>query len=87
MMNLSIQIESFSFSFLYGILYYLFLKRLLIFMNGVNNIQKILYSIVFTLLESILYFLILIKINNGIIHVYFILMIFCGYFLCKFIVK
>ena len=42
---------------------------------------KIVYSLLFLLVNTLLYFIILIKINNGIVHVYFLLSIILGYVL------
>lgn len=79
-MNLKVQIIGLIFSFLYGIIFsllvninykYLFSKRLAF---------KITMTFVFIIDCSLLYFLILKKINEGIIHPYFLLMILIGFY-------
>lgn len=78
-MELNIQIYSFICSFLFGcILNYL----LDIFNKLILNVKiyfKIVISFVFILLLASIYFLILLFINNGVIHIYFLLCILFGY--------
>ena len=78
-MDLSIQVKTLIVSFSYGILLsymiishykYLFLSRLW---------YKILFSILFIFDYTIIYFLILRVINNGIFHIYFLFILVVGY--------
>jgi hypothetical protein len=80
MIELSIQIKSLIFSFFYGILFFLLLKINYKYIYGCSLIYKIIINLLFVMNNVILYFIILKKINNGIIHFYFILMIIAGYF-------
>ncbi len=79
-MNYKLQLISFLFSFLYGIFFYassLLHKKI---------IQKhswfIQYFITFlyVLMVAILYVLLMYKVNYGVIHIYFILVLFCGFY-------
>jgi len=78
-MNLIVQIISMIFSFLFGIfLYfmfiinykYLFIKRYKL---------KMLYYVSIFLFVSIFYFVVLKYINNGILHLYFLLLLIFGF--------
>lgn len=78
-MNLIVQIISMIFSFLFGIfLYfmfiinykYLFIKRYKL---------KMLYYVSVFLFVSIFYFVVLKYINNGILHLYFLLLLIFGF--------
>lgn len=50
-------------------------------------VYRIIISFLFVIFISLLYFLILIKINNGILHLYFFLTMFTGYLLSFVIYK
>ena len=80
-MNLKIQVFSLLFSFLYGILF----SFLINFHYKILFYQKKWVQIVFTMIflfdMALLYFLILRKINEGIIHIYFYFMIFLGFYI------
>ena len=87
MISLEIQIKSLIFSFLYGCIFYLFLS-----LNNKNiynskGIIKILTNIFFIFDNVLLYFIILKKINNGILHYYFIFSIILGYLSVKKVIS
>lgn len=78
-MNSYIQLISLIISFIYGIvLYYLNLFNIKKF-NSKNIIIKSLIYILYLFDISLLYVCILYKLNNGILHIYFILCILLGY--------
>ena len=67
--------------FFYGIFFFSMLEvNYKILYNG-KFIYRIMISFLFVIFISLLYFIILIKINNGILHVYFFLVFFTGYML------
>ena len=72
-MILKVQVISLIISFLYGILFYLTTYR--------YKYYRKIYLIVF--LDTLIYFYTLIKVNNGIIHIYMLLMIILGYILIR----
>ena len=84
-MILSVQINSLVFSLIFGIL----LNFLFEWFNRFNDknkiIMRILLSIVFVLMLSLLYFIGLLYINNGYLHLYFFLFILVGYIIVYFI--
>ena len=86
-MNLKIQFYSFVVSFLFGMLFFILLdtNKKIIYMSF--NFGKILVSLLFLLAMSLLYFLLLLYINHGYIHIYFFLCIIVGYVVCKVIYK
>ena len=87
MIELNIQIISLIFSFLYGFLFYILLNLNYRFLTSSNLFVKILSSFLFVLLNTFIYFAILVYINKGYIHMYFLLSILMGYFFCKPIYK
>lgn len=78
-MNLDIQIYSLGYSFLFGIFFYILLELFnRVKFNG-KLFWKIIYSFLFVIGLSVLYFIGLLYINNGYLHFYFLLMILVGY--------
>ena len=86
-MNLRIQLISLIVSFLYGGFFYLLLELNYKFLYSSNLVVKIVVSFLFVMLNVLLYFLILMKINYGYVHLYFFLCIILGYFVCKVVYK
>ena len=84
-MILKIQIYSILYSFLYGIIFYALLEVNYKIIYESRLFIKIICSLLFLLVNTLLYFIILIKINNGIVHIYFLLSIILGYILAYFI--
>ena len=87
MIELNVQILSLVVSFFYGIIFYILLEITSKFLYSSSIIVQIFFSFLFVLFNSLIYFLILLKINNGYIHIYFLLCLIFGYFLCKVIFK
>ena len=86
-MNLNIQIYSLLFSFLYGIIFYILLEINYRFLFEGKIIYRIIISFLFVMVLSLVYFLILLKINNGVLHLYFFLSMFTGYLVSFVIYK
>ena len=80
-MILKIQILSLMYSFFYGILFYILLEINQKFLYEGKIIYRVALSFLFIILMSLLYFLGLVKINNGVLHLYFYLSLFTGYML------
>ncbi len=80
-MNLEIQIKLLLFSIIFG--------AYLSFMIDINHkylyypktVFKIIFTFIFVFTNTLLYFLILKKINEGIIHIYSIFCIILGFFI------
>ena len=79
-MILKIQLKSLLFSFLYGCLFSLLLKINYKFIFYSKGIKKLLINLFFVIDNTLVYFIILRYINNGIFHFYFLLAIILGYF-------
>lgn len=80
-MILSEQITSLVFSFVWGFIYYFLFtifKRYLVFSK-----YKVLFNGVFHLILTILFFIGIILINNGILSFYYLLFIFIGFIVSK----
>lgn len=80
-MNQIIQIESLIFSFIYGIFFAFFTRINYKYLNDKKLYFKIIFTIIFTIDNVLLYLYFLIKINSGYVHIYFIICLILGYFL------
>ena len=78
-MELKTQIISLTFSFVFGIVFSIFTNLNYRFLFCKNKVFKIIITIVYVIDAALLYFLILKKINNGVIHSYFLLLIAVGF--------
>ena len=78
-MILRVQILSLIYSFFFGIILFILLELNYKFLYSGKLIYKIILSFLFVISLSLLYFVGLIKVNNGIIHVYFFLSLLTGY--------
>ena len=87
MISLNIQILSFTVSFLYGMFFYLLLEINYKFLTSSSLLVKIISSLLFVVFNTLLYFIILLYINNGYVHVYFLFLMLVGYFFCIVIYK
>lgn len=86
-MRLDIQILSFLYSYIYGlVLFYLFSFNNRI-VYRVKLVYKIIISMMFVLCISLSYFVILLYINNGYIHIYFYIFILLGYLSMSYFYK
>lgn len=87
-MELSIQIYSFVVSFVFGGLFYFLLDLFNKLIIKFKLVLKIIFSFFFIMLMSFLYFVILLYVNNGVVHIYFLLSILVGYiFVYKIVIK
>lgn len=81
-MSLSEQVLSIGFSFIYGVvLSFLYNFNYNLLFNK-EKVFKIVFNILFVLDLVLIYFLIIKKINGGIIHPYFYLLIILGFVSC-----
>lgn len=85
-MTLKIQIISLIVSFLYGILFSWILNINYKLIYNSKKYISIVGTFVFIICNSLLYFLILMKINHGIIHIYCLLALLIGFILEHFFI-
>lgn len=78
-MNLKLQIYSLLFSFFFGIFLAFLFIHLSKYFFKYNNLLSNFLVFLFSMSMSILYFLILLKLNNGILHIYFLILIILGF--------
>ena len=78
-MDVIIQILCILISFIYGIFINLFIGFNKKIINKHNLLYEIIFRLIITLLVVLLYVIIIYKINKGIFHIYFIIMVFIGY--------
>ena len=81
------QIITIVFSFIYGILFYILLEINYKYIYTGNKLYRIIVTFLFVICNTLLYFIILRKINYGIVHIYFLSCIFTGYILSNFVYK
>lgn len=77
-MSLEIQIQSLVFSLVYGMFFALIMNLNYKYIFNTKIYYKIIVNFMFVVIMVMLYFILLRKINNGIFHSYFILMIVLG---------
>ena len=82
-MSLKIQILSLIISFIYGLFFNIILNINYKIIYNDNVLIQIIGSFLFIIANSLLYFYLLIKINNGIVHIYCLLMLLIGYLIMK----
>ena len=78
-MDYKIQLISLLVSFLFGVAFYFTSLLNYKIIKKYNNIFKYLITFVYMLNIAIIYICLLFKINNGNVHLYFILMVLCGF--------
>ncbi len=78
-MELEKQLLSLIFSFSYGILVSYIVNILYYYLNNTKLKYKMLLNLLIFVNVFLLYFICLRKINNGIIHVYFIIVLIIGF--------
>jgi len=86
-MILRIQILSLMFSFFYGMFFFFMLEINHKFFYRGKTFYRIVISFLFIIVMSFIYFFGLLKINNGIVHLYFYLSLLTGYLLSFVIYK
>ncbi len=84
-MTLSIQITTSLFSFLYGIIFYLFLKLNSKMIYNSNKTIKHLGTMLVITITMMIYFLILKKLNDALFHPYHLILIVTGYYLTYYL--
>lgn len=86
-MELYIQLQVLIVSFAYGLIIAYLLKVQHKFIFESKYIYKIIITTLFIFDNYLLYFIILRAINNGIFHIYFLLILLCGFSLGNYILK
>ena len=86
-MELSIQLQVLTVSFVYGILFSYLVKVQYKFLFDSKLFYKIILTTLFVFDNCLLYFLILRTINNANFHIYFLLVLFLGYLLGNRLIK
>ncbi len=78
-MNIYIQVISIFISFIFGVIFSILTNINYRYLFSRNRIFKIFFTVIYVLDGALFYFLIMKKINNGIIHVYFLLFVALGF--------
>ena len=82
-MNLKVQLISLFFSFFYGICFYVITRLNHKFLFHGKKTSRIIFTLIYIIDFSLLYFIIISKINSGILHIYFLLSFVLGFFVTK----
>ena len=80
-MSLLVQIQSFSVSFLYGIFLSLMFNLLYNFLFTKYLIINVITNLFFSFVVFGIYFFLLYLVNNGIVHIYFLIALFISFYL------
>lgn len=86
-MELSIQLQVLTVSFVYGILFSYLLKIQYKFLFDSKFLYKLFITLLFIFDNCLLYFLILRTINNGVFHIYFLFSLIIGYLFGYYLVN
>ncbi len=78
-MNYKIQLISFVFSFLFGLFFYFTSLLNYKLIKKHSAVLKYIITTIYIIDISLIYILLMYKINYGVIHIYFILLLFCGF--------
>ena len=79
-MRANIQLLTLSISFLYGFIFYYLFKINYIIIKHKKRFYQSLITILFMYNIVLIYIIIIFKINNGIFHLYFFIMIILGFY-------
>lgn len=85
-MNSYLQLFSFFISFIYGAIFFLLTRLNFYFIEKLSNHLKMFITFVFVIDIVIIYSLIMYKVNNGNLHIYFVCMVLIG-FLTAYLTK
>ena len=86
-MSVNIQLICILISFVYGIILKVFNMIHNKIINNYNIYINIICNLIYTYIVVLLYIILIYKINRGIFHIYFIIILLLGYFLMSKYVK
>lgn len=78
-MDLEIQIQSLIVSYIYGLFFSLTYNLLFFILYHNNKYLRILFDLLYIFILFTLYFYILLVINKGIVHIYFVILLVLGF--------
>lgn len=86
-MTSNIQLISMLVSFLYGSIFMILLKINFDIIKHLNKLKQNIITFIFILDMSVIYSIIIYKINNGYYHIYFIAILFLGFIITYYVYK
>ena len=86
-MSLIIQIQTIFYTFLFGLYFALMFNLLYRVLFGKSIVLNIISNFFFVIINSILYFYILFKVNSGRIHIYLLFIFLISFFLYNLLFK
>lgn len=87
MMDLKLQIITFSFSLIYGFFFAFLIVVFKKYLFYTKKCSKIIFNLLFSITNTLLYFFILKYINNAIVHYYLFIAIVIGFILFHYLRK
>lgn len=78
-MNSVLQLITLIFSVLYGVIFYLLTVVNFNIVKGLKNIYANIITFIFTLDMTVIYSILIYKLNNGYFHIYFIILVMLGF--------
>lgn len=78
-MNLEIQIQSITASFIYGFFSSLIFNLTYFLLYSKNLFVKMIFNMIYVICIFLLFFFVLFLINNGVVHIYFIILFIGGF--------
>jgi len=78
-MNYKIQLISLMVSFIFGIFFYFASLLNYKIIKNYNRFFRYITTFIYMLNVAIIYICLLFKLNNGNVHLYFLIMVFCGF--------
>jgi hypothetical protein len=86
-MDLTIQLQVLTVSFVYGILFSYLLKLEYRYLFESKFLYKLFLTVLFIFDNYLLYFIILKAINNGMFHIYFLFLLILGFLFGNYLVN
>lgn len=78
-MSLEVQIQSFIYSFVFGFFFNFIFNLSYKYLFSSGKIIKVLLNVLFVIASSLLYFVFLMIVNSGVLHIYFLLFVVMGF--------
>lgn len=82
-----IQLYSLALSFVYGIFFCILSKLNFKIIDSMSRFLRYILTFLFVMDMVIIYIILIYKLNKGYFHMYFVLLVFCGYLIANILLK
>ncbi len=86
-MSLDVQIKTIIISFVFGIYFNFFISLNYKIIYNKNKIFKIIGTFILVFLNTLIYFYLMMKVNNGYFHIYELLCIMIGFLVYRYLIE